>query len=132
MGWGEWVAPGTDTYWDTASAQYNASLTQLDEFGRDLGNRGVHLLLVSFPQHPGAAAHEAYGPFGPHEAAAGRVLRDVGVLAESNPYLHLYDAHLYGDHDYTEGEATDDNHLCTRGAAKLGMRIDSVLNTFLQ
>lgn len=38
---------------------------------------------------------------------------------------------MNGDHDYSENEAQDENHLCSAGAKKLAARVDSIIHTLI-
>ena len=41
----------------------------------------------------------------------------------------LFDENKMGDHDYTDNEAVDSDHLCGNAVPKITSRLDSVLKT---
>lgn len=47
-----------------------------------------------------------------------------------SPFVHFYDAQLFGNHDYADSEAVNWGHLSSLGAAKLTARLDSLIRTF--
>jgi len=49
------------------------------------------------------------------------------TLESEYPYFPVYDAYRDGNHDYTDEDALNWNHLCPHGAAKLSARLDSVI-----
>jgi len=93
---------------------------------------GVKVLLVNFPFHPGYAATEAYGPYGPRHDVAGTMLSDIRTAAEADPNLTFYDANNGGNHDYSSDEFCDAMHLCEKGAKKLSERLNTILGGILQ
>jgi hypothetical protein len=50
----------------------------------------------------------------------------------NNPYCHFYDANLGGNHDYTNAEASDWDHLCDAGAEKFSRRLDTLIHGILK
>jgi hypothetical protein len=52
-------------------------------------------------------------------------------LQQEYSNLHLYDANLFGAHDYADSEANNPGHLCPVGAGKLSARIDTLLTAIL-
>jgi len=53
---------------------------------------------------------------------------EMKSLETVNPYFHLYDACNFGDHDFTDADAFNWNHLCSSGAAKITMRLDTIIH----
>ena len=53
-------------------------------------------------------------------------------LESQYPYFHVYDAYQDGNHDYTDADARDCNHLCSVGAAKLTGRLDTLIASILK
>jgi hypothetical protein len=73
-----------------------------------------------------------YGYYGPSWSTAEAILGDMRQIERENSYFHFYDANNDGNHDYTNAEALNQNHLDSLGANKLTLRVDSLLHFFLQ
>lgn len=123
--WGEAVAEGMDYAYDDSLVQMNLGL--LEDFADTLADRGVHLVVVKFPEHPGYRDLGVAGRFGPSLSTYARISDRLDSLAAARSTVHFYDANQDGLHDYTDAEAADANHLGPAGAAKLTTRIDSLL-----
>jgi hypothetical protein len=93
--------------------------------------KGVKVLLVNFPTHPGYNNTNAYNAFGPTHAIAKEMIREIQAEADKDDNLTFYDANQWGMHDYTEFEFVDYMHLCVEGAKKLSTRIDSILHRII-
>jgi uncharacterized protein (TIGR02171 family) len=129
-GWGEAVLyPGSDFGFDDPACQ--AVLARIEAFADELAGRGIHLLLVNYPTHPGFGNTPFYGPYGPRDEVAGKILDRVREMERKSPFVHFYDAHLSGNHDYDDSDALDFDHLSSKGAAKLTRRLDSLINTIV-
>ena len=51
-------------------------------------------------------------------------------MEKISPFVHFYDAQVFGNHDYSDAEAVNFGHLSSAGAVKLTRRLDSLINTF--
>jgi hypothetical protein len=107
------------------------SLRLLNALADSAAAKGVHILVVSFPQCPDYKATQQIGRLGPSWTTYTQIETWLKNLENSNNYFHFYDAHMNGNHDYTASDAYDCNHLSFSGAVKLSTRIDSVIQTFL-
>jgi hypothetical protein len=58
------------------------------------------------------------------------IIARLQAMERISPYIHFYDAQLFGNHDYGDAEAINAGHINTAGAAKLTSRLDSLINTF--
>jgi hypothetical protein len=92
----------------------------------------LHLLLVKFPEHPGYKALGIASRHGPSSATYNELVAWYRRLEQVNPYFHFYDANMNGDHDYTNDEAYDCDHLNYVGRRKMSARLDSVIATFVR
>jgi uncharacterized protein (TIGR02171 family) len=131
-GWGgnrpEVLAMGGD--WKIPNPIYAENLRQLTEFARAVSDRGIHLVLVVTPQNPEFAKSAYYQHYGPLQETARNMLKDLQGLEKMSDHVHFYDAHRFGNHDYTDEDANDVNHLSAHGALKLTARLDSLIGTF--
>jgi hypothetical protein len=129
-GWGQvFIDEGDFGFGDSLVQE---ALGMLAALADTAAGRGVHVLAVNFPQHPGFAETEMMGRLGPSWATFAQIDAWLRALEERNAFFHYYDAHMGGRHDYTDADAFDCNHLSYTGAAKLSARIDSVIQTFVQ
>jgi hypothetical protein len=88
--------------------------------------------MIMFPESPGYKNTGHFAMFGPSWSTGRAIVAEMKSLEAVTPYYHFYDAYQFGDHDYTDADAENTNHLCPAGAAKLTGRIDSLLHVFLR
>ena len=92
---------------------------------------GIHLIAINFPESPYYKQTDHYLCAGPSWETGKAVLAQLKNLENNYPYFHVYDAYQDGNHDYTDGEAHDFNHLCPVGAKKLSQRLDTLIRKIL-
>ncbi len=124
-GWGEPIFDMGDYAFSDTFVQLH--LSHLAQLGDTLAGRGIHLLMVRFPQNPLYATTGMAGRYGPSDSTFALLEAWLDDQQSRNAYFHYYDAHLDGTHDYTDDEAMDASHLNSTGARKLTARVDSVL-----
>jgi formylglycine-generating enzyme required for sulfatase activity len=127
--WGTLCHDGGDYVLQDSIPQYTLSLVKM--LADSAARRGIHVLVVYLPESPGYLTDAMVGRLGPSHATYRQVRDWLRALEASNAYFHYYDAHNEGDHDYTDADAMDCQHLSNIGALKMSARIDSVLGTFL-
>jgi uncharacterized protein (TIGR02171 family) len=110
---------------------YRRNLDMLLTTVKTCSDRNIKVLLMTFPLHPGYLKTEAYGPMGPSQIAARKMLEEVRVFAEENTNLIVYDANDPALNNYISSDFVDCAHLCVTGAAKLSTRVDSILQLML-
>jgi formylglycine-generating enzyme required for sulfatase activity len=103
----------------------------VNQFAALAAQKNIHVLIVNTPQHPGYATSENMGCLGPSVQTYKKLEEKLRGIEAQNAYFHYYDANNFGNHDYTDEDAYDANHLSPKGAAKLTSRIDSLITTYL-
>ena len=121
-----------DITWTVNDSNYINNIALLKRLIQDLAARKVHLLMINFPESPAYKNTDHYNMDGASWPTGMAVVRQLEALQDSSPYFHFYDAYQNGNHDYTDAEAQNWNHLCPVGAAKLSTRLDSLIHTILQ
>ncbi|MBN1308669.1 MAG: hypothetical protein JXA18_12165, partial [Chitinispirillaceae bacterium] len=129
-GWGEPIIEGTDYAIGDSVVQSN--LAFLEKMVDTAAARNVHVLVVNYPQNPQYRSTAMAGRAGPSHATFLQFAEILHEMELKTPHFHFYDANNLGDHDYSDDEAYDTNHLNARGAAKLAGRIDSLLQAILK
>lgn len=129
-GWGEAVIEGEDYSIDDSIVRVNIAL--LEELIDSAGARDVQVVAVNYPQNPGYRDTDMVGRGGPSRSTWLELEEILHGFEEEYHNFHLYDANNLGDHDYTDGEAYDTNHLNGRGGRKLAARIDSLLQNIIE
>jgi uncharacterized repeat protein (TIGR02543 family) len=109
--------------------QYN--LAAFHSLADSAAARNVHVLAVNFPESPAYRDTNVIGRLGPSRTTYQLIVQWLRDLEASNTYFHFYDANNDGNHDYTDAEALDCNHLNSLGARKLSARVDSLLAIYL-
>jgi formylglycine-generating enzyme required for sulfatase activity len=128
-GWGEPIIDKGDYSIDDSVVQ--ACITIVKNLAAVAAQKKVHVLIVNTPQHPGYATSENMGRLGPSVQTYRKLEKILQAIESQNSYFHYYDANNFGNHDYTDEDAYDANHLSPKGAAKLTSRIDSLINIYL-
>jgi uncharacterized protein (TIGR02171 family) len=118
--------------WTIDDVNFKQNLETIKELADTLRSRGIHWVMVNCPNSPYYNTTPAYGLYGPSWATARDIIGKLREIETANPFFHLYDADMDGNHDYTDDEALDENHLCYKGAQKLTARVDSVLHIILK
>jgi uncharacterized protein (TIGR02171 family) len=116
----------------TDNPLYKKNFTLFTELIRALAGRKIHFLFYITPESPFYKNTASFGLYGPGWETGKAVVKQIVSLQDSFPgYAHFYDAYLNGNHDYTDEEAANFDHLCPAGAKKLSIRIDSLINVIL-
>ncbi len=91
--------------------------------------KNVHVVGVIFPQSPAYKSTGALGRYGLRRSKAKVLVDSLKGLESEFANFSLMDENKFGDHDYGDDMALDYDHLCHRGAAKISVRLDSLLQT---
>ena len=113
------------------TAAFYENVATLLELVRLCKTQDISIILVAFPMHPGYAQSYAYSTNGPTQEVASVIFSKIDSIAGATDGLHFYDAHNFGQHDYTEFEFCNYLHLCPDGAGKLSARLDSIFHEIL-
>jgi uncharacterized protein (TIGR02171 family) len=116
--------------WDTSLVAYKQNVEAIWLLAEVLKARKIHLLLYITPESPYYKNTQSYTHYGPRRDVAASIIEQLKSLTVDNPYCHFYNAHNGGDHDYTDQDAFDYDHLSLSGAQKFSARLDSILFTF--
>ena len=92
-------------------------------------SKNVHVVGVIFPQSPAYKSTGAFGRYGLRRSKAKVLLDSLKGLETEYANFSLMDENKFGNHDYGNDVALDYDHLCYRGAAKISVRLDSLLRT---
>lgn len=129
-GWGEAIIEGHGYSIDDSIVRLN--LAFLQEMVDSAAAKNVHVLVVNYPQNPAYRATDMVGRAGPGRATWLQLAAILRAMEQKNRNFHFYDANNLGDHDYTNDEAFDTNHLNSRGGLKLAARVDSILQAVVK
>ncbi len=128
---------GDTTFLSPAQYQFEDSVIQnnillIKNFASLLAKRKTHYLVINFPENPKYRQTSMIGCIGPSRTTYAKLTEWLRSLEKQNAYFHFYDANKDGEHDYTEAEALDCNHLNSLGAKKLSARVDSLCAVYLK
>jgi hypothetical protein len=129
VGWGTEVFTPPNSEWTLEDPDYRANMARFEAFAKRISGLKIHLVLLNYPSNPAYKGSGYYSPYGPRMEVGKEILARIQSLEAISPYVHVYDAHNAGDHDYTDTDALDWGHLSATGAAKLTRRLDSLINT---
>lgn len=128
--WGSvagYVAPPVE---DFESPVFKDNWADLEAMVDSCSVRGIHLVLVNFPQAPVYATSPAMGKYGPTLPTWKVLQARLRALEAAKPFLHFYDANLDGAHDYPDSAAVNADHLSVVGARIITRRLDSLMETW--
>jgi hypothetical protein len=118
--------------WTIDDSTYKSTFNIVKEVAKSLANKKIHFLMYTTPESPYYRSSGIYGAYGATMETGKAVITQLKALQDSFPgYFHFYDGYLYGNHDYVDSEASDYCHLCTVGAKKFSVRMDSVVHSIL-
>jgi uncharacterized protein (TIGR02171 family) len=130
-----WGGPNPDLYgpasWTIDDTTFKANFAAFVAFIDEVSAHDIHVLAINFPESPYYKSTNHYLRAGPSWETGRAVLEQVKALEKTHPYFHVYDAYKDGNHDYTDEDAFDYNHLCQTGAKKLTQRLDSLIQKIL-
>jgi uncharacterized protein (TIGR02171 family) len=133
--WGD-VPPSTIDdnvlLWTIADLNCQQNLATISMLADTVRSKKIHWVMINFPVSPHYQSTDSYSYWGPSKQTAQDVLMTLREMDSTNDFFHFYDANNDGNHDYGEGDAFDENHLSAAGAAKLSVRVDSIIHSILQ
>jgi uncharacterized protein (TIGR02171 family) len=131
-GWGP-PPPATSgsITWTVTDTNYIRNFNIIAQIAAELAALQIHFVMINFPENPGMKNTPYYMCEGPSWATGDSVMQQFKALGNNNPYFHFFDQYNNGNPDYDSTDFTNQNHLCTAGAAKMGQRVDSLIHSFL-
>jgi uncharacterized protein (TIGR02171 family) len=118
--------------WTIDDPIYKSNFNSIKEIARLLADKGIHLLLFTTPESPSYRTTGSYGLYGPGRETGKAIIAQLKALQDTFPsYVHFYDGNSDGYHDYVDSEAFNFDHLCSAGARKFSVRMDSVVHAIL-
>jgi uncharacterized protein (TIGR02171 family) len=117
--------------WTTTDSNYIKNFNTFVEIIEKTSAYGIHLIAINFPESPYYKQTDHYLCAGPSWKTGKAVLAQIKNLENKYPYFHVYDAYQDGNHDFTDEDAHDFNHLCPIGAKKLSQRLDTQIQKIL-
>jgi uncharacterized protein (TIGR02171 family) len=127
--WGSVAEFTTPPAEDFQSSPFVENWADLEAMADSCSARGIHLVIVNFPQAPVYATSPVMGKYGPTWATWKAIQSRLRALETAKPFLHFYDANMDGSHDYPDSAAINADHLSVVGARILSTRLDSLLNS---
>lgn len=112
-----------DNHWNLIDDSMDALLTIIKEAAK----REIRVVGLIFPQSPGYAQTGSFGRYGLRRTSAKKLINEIKALENKYSNFKLLDENKMGKHDYTDGMAIDEDHLCSGGSIIL----TSHLNDFL-
>jgi uncharacterized protein (TIGR02171 family) len=120
--------------WDyqLTDTEYINNFNEITKLLQDCADANVQVLMINFPESPAYKNTDHFTLYGPSWEVGRAVVKQLESLESTHSNFHFYDAYSGGNHDYSDAEAINFNHLCSRGAAKLTARVDSLIQTIVQ
>jgi uncharacterized protein (TIGR02171 family) len=126
------VWDSTRLKWTVDDPDYKADFNIIKELADFLAHNKIHFLMYTTPESPYYRSTGLYSSCGASMNTGTAIIGQLKALEDSfPPYVHFYDGHLGGYHDYADSEAHDVGHLCITGAKKFSVRMDSVVHSII-
>jgi hypothetical protein len=132
FGWGENtpVCSGPMT-WGGSDPIYQQNLATITMLADTFRAMGIRWIMINYPVSPTYKETECYLDIGPSRQTAHEICQDMLSIDSLNDYFHFYDANMDGYNDYEYNDFLDGAHLSYIGAAKLTIRVDSIIHAVL-
>ncbi len=117
--------------WDTTDGNYIQNVAGLESMISELNQLRIHVLFIITPENPAFAKMGFAGRYGPSLNVGKLIVARFRQFENQYPYFHLLDVNQFGNHDYTDAEARDPDHLCPLGAARMSASVDSLMDSIL-
>ena len=117
------------TFYDDKQYLLDDNLDALKYIIETSQKRGIYVVGMIFPQNPRYKDTGAFGRYGLRRSVAATLIEQFKALEKEYPNFVLFDENKMGDHDYSDGDAQDNDHLCGAAAPKITGRLDSLLKT---
>ena len=128
--WGDTVEITLDsTYYDDKMYLIENSFEALESIIEKAKEHDVHVVGLIMPQNPKYKETGAFGRYGLRRSLAKTLIERIAQYETTYSNFTLLDENKMGEHDYTDEEALDFDHLCSAGAPKITSRVDSLLKT---
>ena len=129
ISWGEAEVEVDSTYFDDRMYLVENSLEALKSIIEVALNRNIHVVGMIFPQNPMYKKTGAFGRYGMRRSLAKSLIERFHEFETIYPNFSLFDENKMGNHDYSDSEAVDADHLCSQATSKISYRLDSLLKT---
>ena len=135
-GVGSWDRDGTEvrddsTVTEERMAYIDSAINEIARLAEDCAGLNIHLIGLVFPQAPQYKNTGSFGLYGIQRSVTVRILERLDSLAQANPFFHLMDENKMGNHDYTDEDAVNRDHLSEKGARKFTGRFVELLKSIL-
>lgn len=127
--WGYPAVSIDSTYYDDKPYVIENSLDALREIIELAREKDIYVVGMIFPQNPRYKETGAFGRYGMRRSLAMSLIDRFLELEKVYPNFRLLDENKMGNHDYSDAEAMDIDHLCKAGVPKITSRLDSLLKT---
>lgn len=125
---GGWGGSGPQIDRDTVGfivkENWDANIARLEGVLNDAKNREIEVIGVIYPQSPFYRQTGSQGRYGPSRSYSVGILEYLNSLTSKYSNFHLMDENQSGNHDYTDAEAQNWDHLCDPGISQLTQRVD--------
>ena len=130
VAWGDPPEFSVDsTYFDDKIYLIKDCLSALKEIIELAQERDIYVVGMIFPQNPRYKESGAFGRYGMRRSMAMSLIDQFQKYETEYPNFRLLDENKMGNHDYTDDEALDNDHLCYKAVPKITSRLDSLLKT---
>ena len=129
-GWGP-ASVELDSNWhgEAGLEKVEWNINRLKQFIIRMGSFDIKVVGLIFPLNPGYRETGAWGPYGLKRSMAKNILDTLKTFEGLYPNFTVMDENKNGNHDYSDDCASSTDHLGAHGAAKITLRLDSLLKT---
>ena len=130
--WGSVILERDSNWTEDFMANLDWNLYRLESFLNMIEDLDVKVIGVIFPQNPLYRETGSWGRYGPRRSVAEEVQDSLWKMEKRFSNFFIMDENKNGEHDYTDEEAVNADHLGFAGAKKLSHRLDSLMSKLLE
>ncbi len=117
------------TFFDDKQYLLDDNMSALEWIIRKAREKDVYVVGIIFPQNPAYKKTGAFGRYGLRRSTAKKLIEKFKTLDDTYPNFIFMDENKMGDHDYDDGFAADNDHLCEIGTPTMTRRVSALLKT---
>ena len=122
--WGNAVCIRDSTVQDYDSPHFIRNINHFENVMNVARAKGFIVVVTVFPQNPDFAKTGVFGVYGPRRSYAMELIERIKKFD-----VIVFDENKFGEHDYTDDMAYNEDHLSAAGAKQFTHRLDSLLST---
>lgn len=120
------------TWYEDNPEFFKANVEELEAILALASKKNITVIGVIFPMSPKFVETNSFGRYGLSRSKAPELIDSLQSLSKTYTNFVLMDENKMGNHDYTDADAQNRDHLCSVGAIQMTRRLNSLLDSLEQ